>query len=47
MGGGGGGQRTNFMLNLGHLNLCGPMQIDSHQGFKYFLTFIDNKSIYI
>ncbi len=41
---GGGGQRTNFMLNLVHSNVCGPMQVESHQGFKYFLTFIDNKS---
>lgn len=41
---GGGGQRTNFMLNLVHSNVCGPMQVESHRGFKYFLTFIDNKS---
>jgi hypothetical protein len=46
-GGGGGGESTKLIFNLVHLNLCGPMQIDSHQGFKYFLTFIDNKSIYI
>jgi hypothetical protein len=35
------GQRTNFMLNLVHLNVCGFL----HSGFKYFLTFIDDKSI--
>jgi len=32
------------MLDLVHLNVCGPMQIELHSGFKYFLTFIDDKS---
>jgi hypothetical protein len=33
------------MLDLVHLNVCGLMQTKLHSGFKYFLTFIDDKSI--
>lgn len=40
-----GGQRANFMLDLVHLNVCGLMQTELHSGFKYFLTFSDDKSI--
>jgi hypothetical protein len=33
------------MLDLVHLNVCGLMQTELHSGFKYFLTFSDDKSI--
>ncbi len=33
------------MLDLVHLNVCGVIQIELHSGFKYFLTFINDKSI--
>lgn len=38
-------QRANFMLNLLHSDVCRLMQTNSHNSFKYFLTFIDDKSI--
>ncbi len=38
-------QRANFMLNLVHSDVCRSMQIESHNTFKYFLSFIDDKSI--
>jgi len=38
-------QKANFMLDLVHSDVCGLMQIESHNTFKYFLTFIDDKSI--
>jgi hypothetical protein len=37
-------RKENFMLDLVHLNVHGLMQTKSHSGFKYFLTFIDDKS---
>jgi hypothetical protein len=33
------------MLDLVHLDVCKPMQTELHNSFKYFLTFIDDKSI--
>lgn len=38
------GQKEIFMLNLVHLDVSRLMQIESHSGFKYFLTSIDDKS---
>jgi hypothetical protein len=38
------GQKENLMLDLVHSNVFKLMQIESHSGFKYFLTFIDDKS---
>jgi len=38
------GQKENFMLDLVHSDVSRLMQTKSHNGFKYFLTFIDDKS---
>jgi 5'-3' exoribonuclease 2 len=38
------GQKEKFMLDLMHSNVSRLMQIESHSGFKHFLTFIDDKS---
>ena len=34
--------RAKNALDLVHSDLCGPMQVDSIGGMKYFLTFIDD-----
>ena len=36
--------RAKFSLELVHTNVCGPMNISSIGGNKYFLTFIDDFS---
>ena len=36
--------RAKFLLELVHTNVCGPMDISSVGGNKYFLTFIDDFS---
>jgi len=36
--------RTKFPLELVHIDVCGPMNISSIGGNKYFLTFIDDFS---
>jgi len=34
--------RAKFSLELVHTNVCGPMNLSSIGGNKYFLTFIDD-----
>ena len=34
--------RVTFPIELVHTNVCGPMQIESKYGNKYFLLFIDD-----
>lgn len=36
--------RSTEILDLVHLDLCGPMSIPSLSGFLYYLTFIDDFS---
>lgn len=36
--------RANNLLELIHSNLCGPMQTTSIQGYKYFVTYINDYS---
>lgn len=36
--------KTNNILELIHSDLCGPMEVESIGGSKYFLTFIDDYS---
>lgn len=36
--------RPEHRLHLVHANVCGPMQIESHGGNRYFLLFIDDYS---
>ena len=39
-------KRQASLLELIHIDLCGPMQTRSLGGASYFLTFIDDRSIY-
>ena len=36
--------RTKGMLDLVHSDVCGPLQVQSMGGAKYFVTFIDDRS---
>ena len=38
--------RSTQLLELVHSDLCGPMEVDSKGGSKYFLTFTDDYSRY-
>ena len=42
----GGGKRAIELLGLIHSDICGPMQVGTHSGCKYFITFIDDLSRY-
>lgn len=35
----GGGKRAAKLLGLIHSDICGPIQIGTHSGCKYYLTF--------
>jgi hypothetical protein len=39
-----GGTRAKEMLALVHSDVCGPMSEKSISGYRYFLTFIDDKT---
>ena len=39
-------ERATDLLEILHTNVCGPMSVDSHGGYLYFLTFIDDLSRY-
>ena len=39
-------QATN-LLEIIHTDVCGPMSVDACGGYRYFLTFTDDLSIYI
>jgi len=39
-----GGHRATNLLEIIHLDVCGPIQTFSHGGTKYFVTFIDDFS---
>lgn len=36
--------RTTEILELVHADVCGPMRVNSLSGFRYFVTYIDDKS---
>ena len=40
------GYRAKEVLNLVHIDLCGPMPTSARGGYKYFITFIDDYSRY-
>ena len=40
----GKGERTSGLLELIHLDVCGPMTTHARGGFLYFITFIDDFS---
>ena len=33
-------------MEIIHTDVCGPMSVDARGGYRYFLTFIDDLSIY-
>ena len=35
---------SNAILELVHTNLCGPIDVQSYKGDKYFILFVDNYS---
>ena len=42
----GKGDRANGLLDLIHIDVCGPMSVHARGGFVYFITFIDDYSRY-
>ena len=41
-----GARRATKILELIHSDICGPMQVATHTGYLYFITFIDDFSRY-
>ena len=37
---------ANDILEIIHTDVCGPMSVEARGGYRYFLTFIDDLSIY-
>ena len=39
-------ERATDLLGIIHTYVCGPMNVEAHGGYRYFLTFIDDLSRY-
>ena len=39
-------ERANDLLEIIHTDVCGPMSVEAHGEYRYFLTFTDDLSIY-
>ena len=39
-------ERATDLLEIIHTDVCGPMNVEAHGGYHYFLTFIDDLSRY-
>src|SRR3982751_675257 len=39
-------ERANYILEIIHTDVCGPMSVDTRGGYRYFLTFTDDLSRY-
>ena len=39
-------ERATKLLEIIHTDVCGPMNIEAHGGYRYFLTFIDDLGRY-
>ena len=39
-------EQTTNLLEIIHTDVCGPMNIEAHGGYSYFLTFTDDLSRY-
>ena len=39
-------ERATDLLETIHTDVCGPMSVDARGGYRYFLTFTDDLSIY-
>ena len=37
-------ERAIDLLEIIHIDVCSPMSVDAHGGYRYFLTFIDDLS---
>ena len=35
-------KRASGLLELIHVDVCNPMSVDTHSGYRYFLTFTDD-----
>ena len=35
-------ERSTDLLEIIHTDVCGPMSVEAHGGYCYFLTFIDD-----
>lgn len=38
--------QSSELLELIHLDICGPLRTQTHKGMEYFITFIDDYSWY-
>ena len=38
--------RATDLLEIIHTDVCGPMSVEAHGGYRYFLTFTDDLSRY-
>ena len=39
-------ERATDLLEIIHTDVCGPMSVEAHGGYHYFLTFTDDLSRY-
>ena len=39
-------ERATDLLEIIHIDVCGPMNIEARGGYRYFLTFTDDLSRY-
>ena len=39
-------ERASDLLEIIHTDVCGPMSVEAHGGYHYFLTFTDDLSRY-
>ena len=39
-------ERATDLLEIIHTDVCSPMSVEARDGYRYFLTFIDDLSIY-
>ena len=38
------GNKTSALLELVHIDVCGPINIRARDGYEYFITFTDGHS---
>ena len=39
-------ERATDLLEIIHTDVCGPLSVEARGGYRYFLTFTDDLSIY-
>ena len=37
-------ERASDLLEIIHIDVCGPMSVEAHDEYRFFLTFIDDLS---